>query len=609
MKNLKKLIAKALMVTCATFMAMSPLQVFAASTLVWPVPGHTGLSRGYYVGQTPETSHYGLDVCDGSIDGADVLAAMSGTVVKIYMCSENHYGSYGDCNGYGTGLVIKGDDGRYYEYAHMKGGSIPSYAYRTCYVTAGQKIGEVGNTGNSSGSHLHFAIGYDEWCLSNTTNPSNESYSYSTSPTPVEVSLSWNNSDLKYDTKDAYMYIEANTNVSGSFTEAGITVWNGAGAVIGTKSEDPKQTGTKLNIWYTLSSELGLVLNEGSNYSYQFYVVFNGQKYTSDKMSFTTKGQKENSWDEELTVKSVTYGSTLQPTAKAKYGTAVFTYSTEENGEYTSVAPTDAGHYYVKATVAGTDEYKGLEAIAEADIEKARANALSPKPEKIEIVYGTYVKDVALPEGWIWNFKYNTYVKPDKIYEVNKLGYLGAITTLATDSNHIDNETWTMVYILPKDLSSTDISDINKDTDLNNYVIKDGDTILTKDKDYTIVTAEEGDSVTVTVTFEGNYTGEVTTTYSTKVEEPEKPSNPEEISKPTDDKKPTETAKPTETTKPTDTNKTTNTTDTKKTAVETKKQSKTANTSDDSNVLLYLGIASVSLIACVGTIVARKKLS
>lgn len=227
-------------------------------------------------------------------------------------------------------------------------------------------------------------------------------------PKPVEVSLSWSDSDLQYDTKDANMHIKANTNVSGSFTEAGITVWNGAGAVIGTKSEQVNYTSTYMEVYYTLSKELGLVLNEGSDYSYQFYVVFNGQKYTSDKMNFTTKGQKENSWDEELTVSSLVYGdgSVLQPTAKAKYGTPVFTYSTEENGEYTSVAPTDAGAYYVKATVAATDEYKGLEAIKEVIIHKGELTPKTKLPDSIEVTYGTKLKDIALPEGWIWFYQY-----------------------------------------------------------------------------------------------------------------------------------------------------------------------------------------------------------
>lgn len=60
-----------------------------------------------------------MDITDASINGATVVAAMGGTVYRIYLCMQQHFGSMHDCSGFGTGLVIKGDDGRYYQYAHM----------------------------------------------------------------------------------------------------------------------------------------------------------------------------------------------------------------------------------------------------------------------------------------------------------------------------------------------------------------------------------------------------------------------------------------------------------------------------------------------------------
>lgn len=59
------------------------------------------------------------------------------------------------------------------------------------------------------------------------------------------------------------------------------------------------------------------------------------------------------------------------PVATAKYGDTsdiVYTYSTTENGEYTSTVPTAKGSYYVKATIFATDNYNGAEAVASFNI-------------------------------------------------------------------------------------------------------------------------------------------------------------------------------------------------------------------------------------------------
>ena len=74
-----------------------------------------------------------------------------------------------------------------------------------------------------------------------------------------------------------------------------------------------------------------------------------------------TTPQEENEFTVALSIIGWTYGDTPNaPTAEAKYGTPVFTYSNEKDGSYGSTVPTDAGIYYVKATVAETSAYKGL---------------------------------------------------------------------------------------------------------------------------------------------------------------------------------------------------------------------------------------------------------
>ena len=171
---MKKRILSMLLVL-VLLVALVPLHADAAVTIYWPVPGHTHLSQGYHANNA-------IDISDGSINGATVIAAASGTVTHIYLCSNTHNDSYSiqhpestDCNGFGTGLVIKADDGRIYQYAHMQGGSIPSNVYRGAYVSAGQMIGRVGATGCATGPHLHFGI---------STTP-NKYWEYGPNPDPA----------------------------------------------------------------------------------------------------------------------------------------------------------------------------------------------------------------------------------------------------------------------------------------------------------------------------------------------------------------------------------------------------------------------------------------
>ena len=73
--------------------------------------------------------------------------------------------------------------------------------------------------------------------------------------------------------------------------------------------------------------------------------------------------QAENSFTTDLSIEDWTYGDPPKaPTAAAKFGTPTYSYSTEEDGTYTTDQPTNAGTYWVKATVDETKNYTGLEA-------------------------------------------------------------------------------------------------------------------------------------------------------------------------------------------------------------------------------------------------------
>ncbi|MCX4534379.1 M23 family metallopeptidase [Streptomyces sp. NBC_00841] len=80
--------------------------------------------------------------------GTTVKAAHSGTVVKA---GPN---GGGDGPAYGNAIVIKHGNGTYSQYAHLS--RIDVRIGQT--VSTGEKIALSGNTGNSSGPHLHFEI-------------------------------------------------------------------------------------------------------------------------------------------------------------------------------------------------------------------------------------------------------------------------------------------------------------------------------------------------------------------------------------------------------------------------------------------------------------------
>ncbi|MEU6481105.1 M23 family metallopeptidase [Streptomyces sp. NPDC047017] len=80
--------------------------------------------------------------------GTDVSAAHGGTVVKA---GPN---GGGDGPAYGNAIVVKHANGLYSQYAHLsridvKVGQV---------VATGQHIAKSGNTGNTTGPHLHFEI-------------------------------------------------------------------------------------------------------------------------------------------------------------------------------------------------------------------------------------------------------------------------------------------------------------------------------------------------------------------------------------------------------------------------------------------------------------------
>ena len=114
----------------------------AVRPVVGSIPAAGGFgSRSVRGCSACSTDHQGLDFAAPT--GTAVLAAMTGRVV-----------SAGVSGGYGNQILLEHADGTRTRYGHLSRISVRPGSS----VAAGQRIGDVGSTGVSTGSHLHFEV-------------------------------------------------------------------------------------------------------------------------------------------------------------------------------------------------------------------------------------------------------------------------------------------------------------------------------------------------------------------------------------------------------------------------------------------------------------------
>ena len=114
----------------------------ADGELCWPLPGHTYISCHFgEVDAFGNAGYRGTDI--PAPEGTPILAAHSGTVLIS-----------GWNDSYGNQVLLDNGAGLSTRYAHMTQTAVTAGEA----VTAGQVIGYVGSTGDSTGNHLHFEV-------------------------------------------------------------------------------------------------------------------------------------------------------------------------------------------------------------------------------------------------------------------------------------------------------------------------------------------------------------------------------------------------------------------------------------------------------------------
>jgi murein DD-endopeptidase MepM/ murein hydrolase activator NlpD len=120
------------------------LRIILGELFGWPAQG--AFTSGFGMRADPFTGlprfHNGIDVAN--MPGSPIRAAASGRVVHI----ESQLGNYGRF------VIVRHPDGFQTLYAHLD-----RFSVRTGqYVERGQVLGTMGNTGRSTGPHLHFSV-------------------------------------------------------------------------------------------------------------------------------------------------------------------------------------------------------------------------------------------------------------------------------------------------------------------------------------------------------------------------------------------------------------------------------------------------------------------
>lgn len=123
--------------------ALPPGYVIPNSTFIWPVPGLKDVTSTF--GPRWGKMHWGVDLSGPNAMGSPVVAVANGEVTQV------NFNTSAAC---GIFLRVRHKDGFESRYCHLSGVTVKVGDN----VNKGQVIGAVGNTGESTGPHLHIEM-------------------------------------------------------------------------------------------------------------------------------------------------------------------------------------------------------------------------------------------------------------------------------------------------------------------------------------------------------------------------------------------------------------------------------------------------------------------
>lgn len=127
------------------------VQARAASAKPVKISGSTGASSAGFIHPVPGAARtqgiHGNNAVDfGAGHGTTIRAAAAGEVIVSKSSGWN--------GGYGQYVVVRHNNGAQTLYAHLS----TNYVGVGAYVAQGEAVGAMGNTGRSTGTHLHFEV-------------------------------------------------------------------------------------------------------------------------------------------------------------------------------------------------------------------------------------------------------------------------------------------------------------------------------------------------------------------------------------------------------------------------------------------------------------------